>query len=165
MQSRSDIFLSPCSAEVLCFAAHMLSLILPVQVWSAAEADIVQSILATTAIHKCFINLFIRSTATVYPAIQPQSPGTRRVWRPAPRVRQSLSHFLVTRSTLTTMTVSTVPGDGFDHQFKLAHLSCQNSGAFRRGTDSRARTRCAEKFGFHRTGSREYRSLDPTVTR
>src|SRR5258708_5657629 len=36
VQSRSDIFLAPCSADVLCFAPHMLSLIFPVQVWSAA---------------------------------------------------------------------------------------------------------------------------------
>src|ERR1022692_4656063 len=56
VQSRSDIFLPPCSAVVLWFAPHILSLICPVQVWSAAKMHIAPSILATTAIHNCFIN-------------------------------------------------------------------------------------------------------------
>src|SRR5450759_2323903 len=56
VHSRSDIFLPACSAEVLCFAPHILSLIFPVHVWSAAEADIAPSILTKTAIHKCFMD-------------------------------------------------------------------------------------------------------------
>src|SRR5688572_33440519 len=56
VQSRSDIFLPPCSAEALCFAPHILSLILPVHVWSAADMDMAPSMLAIIAMPKCFID-------------------------------------------------------------------------------------------------------------
>src|ERR1022692_4000555 len=43
VHSRSDIFLPACSAEVLCFAPHILSLIFPVHIRSEEHTSELQS--------------------------------------------------------------------------------------------------------------------------
>src|SRR5450631_2389109 len=50
MRNRSFTMVTGSEGGVLCFATHILSLIFPVHIRSAAEADMVPNILAITAI-------------------------------------------------------------------------------------------------------------------
>src|ERR1019366_2086556 len=61
VQSRSDIVVEPCSAPFLWLAPHMLSLILPVQVCSAAAAVITPNASTTRPRNTAFVIFIIIS--------------------------------------------------------------------------------------------------------
>src|ERR1019366_4499468 len=61
VQSRSEIVIEPCMAPFLWLAPHMLSLILPVQVCSAAAAVITPNASTTTPRNTAFVIFIIIS--------------------------------------------------------------------------------------------------------